>query len=464
MYNLAHYDSNPIFVEDTGNQIFKKDIQSLCSIIENFASSKDLFLILSENTISCISLVISVLKIDCVPLLVDSDIKDASLNDFIKDYQPEYICISDKKNRNLIDYSLVIESSGILIYAQNLRFKVNHFTQPNLALLLTTSGSTGSKKLVKLSANNIITNGEAISEYLKLSSSERPITSLPIHYSFGFSIINSHLIAGSTIFVTNKSLVDKSFWNFFQNNKCTSLSGVPITFEILDKIGISRMDLPSLRTLTQAGGKLSKDLTSKFLKFSLERKVNFYVMYGQTEATARISYLHLNEHSSKIGSVGVAIPNGKIEILDEVNQKEATAGQIGEIIYSGPNIFLGYSKNRSDLNKPEQVKEKLRTGDLGYLDDDGFLYITGRNNNYYKIFGKRINLDEIESLVGNCVCFGDDNKINVFYNDAREVNEIEKILGNHVSLNKNIFKIRQIDNFPLLASGKIDKFKLMDLN
>jgi long-chain acyl-CoA synthetase len=463
VYDLASYHNNPIFVEDTGKEIFKKDLQKLGSLLTNFASSKDLFLILAENTVSCISLIISALNVNCVPLLIDSDVKDAILSDFIEDYKPEYICISNQIRKTIIGYILILEYNGILIYRQKLKFRENHLIKPNLAMLLTTSGSTGSKKLVQLSANNIIANGKSISEYLELTPSDRPITSLPIHYSFGFSIVSSHLLAGSTIFVTNKSLVDKSFWDFFRTNHCTSLSGVPITFEILDKIGISKMNLPSLRNLTQAGGKLSDDLTVKFLKFSLDRKINFFVMYGQTEATARISYLHLNRHPSKIGSVGVAIPKGRIEIFDEVTQNPAPQGQVGEIVYFGPNIFLGYSKNRADLIKLDQIKGELRTGDLGYIDDDGFLFITGRNNNYYKIFGKRINLDEMDSLVGNCVCIGEGDKIKVFYKDSREISVIETILTTHVSLNKNIFEIRQINDFPLLPSGKIDKFKLKEL-
>lgn len=158
-------------------------------------------------------------------------------------------------------------------------------------MLLTTSGSTGSPKLVRLSKENILENAKSIAQYLDIDQNERAITSLPMHYSYGLSVINSHLISGATILLTEDSYIQRDFWVFAREQRVTSFSGVPFTYEILKKMKFWNRNLPTLRTLTQAGGKLSNELIEYFAKNAKLRDVNFYVMYGQTEATARMSYL-----------------------------------------------------------------------------------------------------------------------------------------------------------------------------
>ena len=193
-------------------------------------------------------------------------------------------------------------------------------TEPNLyddlALLLTTSGSTGSPKLVRQSYQNIQANSESIAEYLEIDETERPITTLPMHYTYGLSVIQSHIMKGACILLTNESVIGKPFWDFFKKEQATSIAGVPYTYEMLKRIRFFRMDLPSLRTMTQAGGKILPELHREFAEYAAEKGKNFVVMYGQTEATARMGYLPADKALDKVGSMGIVIPGGSFDLID----------------------------------------------------------------------------------------------------------------------------------------------------
>ena len=184
----------------------------------------------------------------------------------------------------------------------------------DLGLLLTTSGSTGSPKLVRLSYENVKANAESIAEYLSIDENERPITSLPMYYSYGISVINSHYIKDATLLLTDHPVIQKLFWMFAQDEKATSIAGVPFTYEMLRRLRIFKMDLPYLKTMTQAGGKLNAKLAKEYIENAQATGKRFFVMYGQTEATARMSYLPLDKALEKYASIGIAIPGGRFAI------------------------------------------------------------------------------------------------------------------------------------------------------
>ena len=284
--------------------------------------------------------------------------------------------------------------------------------------MLTTSGSTGSPKLVRLSYNNLLSNAISISKYLRINQNERPITTLPIHYSFGMSIINSHLISGSTILLTNKSIFSPEFWKFLKTNKPTSISGVPFTFEMLKKLRFFSMDLPSIKSITQAGGKMDLNLNKEIAEYCKKTNKHLYVMYGQTEASPRISYVPYQKALEKIGSIGIPIPDGKLSLIDSdrniINDVEVE----GELVYEGPNVCLGYASKISDLAKGDENGGILFTGDIAYRDNECFFYVTGREKRFIKLFGNRINLDYVERLLNKdiceCACVGNDNLMKVY--------------------------------------------------
>lgn len=320
---------------------------------------------------------------------------------------------------------------------------------PDLAVCLTTSGSTGSPKLVRLTLRNIISNAESIAEYLHIDANERPITMLPMYYSYGLSIINSHLLKGATILLTDKSYAQREFWNFLRENEATSMSGVPYTWEMLRRLRFMRMDLPSVRTMTQAGGKLNAEIALEYIRWAKSAGKQFIVMYGQTEATARMSYLPWERAEEKYASIGVAIPGGTFSLADD-----------GELIYQGENVSLGYAECAEDLIKGDENHGVLHTGDMARVDEDGFYYITGRKKRFVKVWGNRCNLDQVEQLVKpittTCACAGVDDHITVFVTKDGLEKEIKDLLASKTGLNPIAFAVKVIESIPVTPSGKID--------
>ena len=320
---------------------------------------------------------------------------------------------------------------------------------PDLALCLTTSGSTGSPKLVRLTKRNILTNAESIAEYLQIDENERPITMLPMYYSYGLSIINSHLLKGATILLTDKTYAQREFWNFLKENEATSMSGVPYTWELLRRLRFMRMDIPSVKTMTQAGGKLNAEIAKEYIQWAKSQDKRFIVMYGQTEATARMSYLPWEKAEEKYASIGVAIPGGEFSLAED-----------GELIYKGENVSMGYAECAEDLMKGDENHGILHTGDMARVDEDGFYYITGRKKRFVKIWGNRCNLDQIEQLVKpiitTCACAGVDDHITIFVIKDGLEKDIKDLLAAKTGLNPVAFTVKCIETIPVKDSGKID--------
>jgi acyl-coenzyme A synthetase/AMP-(fatty) acid ligase len=279
-----------------------------------------------------------------------------------------------------------------------------------------------------------------------------------MHYSFGLSIINSHLLKGATILLTNKSLMEKDFWPFLKQEQATSLSGVPYTYEMLKRLRFFRMDLPSIRTLTQAGGKLNIELNKEFAEYAQATGKRFFVMYGQTEATARMSYLPHEKSLSKLGSIGIVIPGGEFKIVSENKHEIKEHEQSGELVYTGDNVSMGYAESGKDLAKGDENGRTLYTGDLAKRDNDGFYYIIGRKKRFIKLFGNRINLDDAESLLKtqyvDCVCVGTDDKMIIYTTEKEKENEIKQYIASKTNIHFSAFEVRNIESIPKNSSGK----------
>ena len=338
---------------------------------------------------------------------------------------------------------------------------------PDLAVCLTTSGSTGCPKLVRLTRENLLSNAKSIAEYLHIDENERPITMLPMYYSFGLSIINSHLLCGATILLTDKTYAQREFWNFLREHEATSMAGVPYTWEMLRKLRFFRMDLPSVKTLTQAGGKLNADIAREYIENAQQTGKKFIVMYGQTEATARMSYLPWEQAEEKCGSVGVAIPGGRFELIDEQGQTIVEPNKDGELIYYGENVSMGYAECAIDLQRGDDNHGRLATGDIARRDEDGFYYITGRKKRFVKIWGNRCNLDQIEQLVKtitiSCACVGVDDLVTIFTTTRGVEQDIKQLLTTKTGLNSRAFSVREIETIPVSESGKLDYRAMQDM-
>ncbi len=266
---------------------------------------------------------------------------------------------------------------------------------PDLALLLSTSGSTGDPKLVRLSHENLTSNARAIGNALGLRPDDVGITTLPLHYCFGLSVVHSHLAAGASVAMSGASVVDPCFLDQVQRHGVTNIAGVPHTYELLEHAGPERMHLPSLRLLAQAGGKLAPPAVARWRDRARSWGAEFVVMYGQTEATARMAYLPPALADRHPEAIGLPIPGGSFR-LAATDQEASTDEAVGELVYEGPNVMLGYARRPTDLALGRTIDE-LHTGDLArYHPDSGVYEIVGRRSRFIKPFGLRIDVDALQ--------------------------------------------------------------------
>ena len=322
----------------------------------------------------------------------------------------------------------------------------------DLALLLSTSGSTGSPKLVRLTRKSVEANAASIAAALHIAATDVPVAHLPMHYSYGLSVLNSHLLCGAAILLTCDGLVAPGFWDMVRRRGVNSFSGVPYTYHLLRRLGLDRLKVPALTTMTQAGGKLDVDTIAHFHAALDARGGRFAVMYGQTEATARITVLPHADIPRRPGSVGRAIPGGRLSLAGPDD---------GELCYHGPNVMMGYATLRADLARGDELGGRLMTGDRARIDEDGYLYVLGRARRDAKVFGLRINLDEVEAMVrahGAAAVVGGEDKLVVWceFGDAAAHEALRDELCGRLRLHRSAFDFRRVDALPTRDSGKID--------
>lgn len=345
---------------------------------------------------------------------------------------------------------------------------------PDLGLMLATSGSTGDPKLVRLSRTAIVSNAAAIGDALRIGTDEIAPTSLPLFYSYGMSVLNSHLAAGATVVVVDGGVLSRDFWAAVDRYRATSLAGVPYHYETLARIRWSPARHPSLRTLTQAGGRLRNEMILAYHEKIQALGGRFYVMWGQTEAGPRMSTLPADRLPEKLGSPGCALAGGSLSVRTEDGTETQRAGVEGEIIYRGRNVMMGYAETAADLSRGDDLGGVLATGDLGYLDEEGFLFLTGRLKRIGKVFGIRVNLDDIEKMVsrsavdgaGPVAAVASEDRVVVWCEgdlDAARRAEITKLLAERMKVHRSGFDIRVVAVLPLLSNGKID-YKALEAN
>lgn len=337
-----------------------------------------------------------------------------------------------------------------------------HDLHPDLALLLSTSGTTGSPKLVRLSRDNVASNAAAIADYLALTPADRAITALPLHYCYGLSVLHSHLVAGASVVLTGLSVVDECFWDLFARSGATSFAGVPHTFDLLATSGFEKRDLPTLRQVTQAGGRLDPDAVRRWSRFGRQNGWDLVVMYGATEATARMAWLPPALAEEHPGAIGIAVPGGHLRLDESVDERPG----VGELVYSGPNVMLGYAESPADLAQPRDTTE-LRTGDLARRVD-GLFEVVGRRNRYGKVFGLRLDLDAVERHLqveghGRARVVATDRAVQVFLPSGRGSAAARALTTRHCGLPPHAVRVTVLPQVPLTGTGKTDYAALGEL-
>ena len=456
MWNLEVFGTQPALLNAQGDSCSYETMAKEGERLAALVGERCLTMILCTNTPGSVLGYTAFLNHRIVPILIAADL-DATLREhLVQQYRPDWIWAPESSDvvgeriYSMWGYSLIKTpwSHAYPLYKE-------------LALLLTTSGSTGSPKLVRQSYANILANTTSIVEYLHLDATERPITTLPMNYTYGLSILNSHLYVGAAIILTESSILQKEFWQAFRVNGATSFGGVPYTYEMLHKLRFLRMDLPTLRTMTQAGGKLSVELHQKFAEYAQSTGRAFVVMYGQTEATARMAYLPPEKAVEKCGSMGIAIPGGRFRLVDIDGNVISEPDVTGELVYEGANVTLGYAESGADLSRGDERHGVLLTGDMAKRDADGYFYVVGRKKRFLKMFGSRVNLDETERLIRSafpeldCACGGVDDQMYVFLADHTQKDRVQKYLSETLHLYHSAFHFILLDQIPRNEAGKI---------
>ncbi|GAE32144.1 long-chain-fatty-acid-CoA ligase [Halalkalibacter hemicellulosilyticusJCM 9152] len=437
-------------IEQNGHTHTYDDLQKQINYFTNEIASNDkrLGLILCQNRLQDIVAYLGALQSGDAVMLLDEKVHKPLIDTIVTTYKPDWIHADIQgvhADYEQIKQNLFIrkENEGLSIY-------------PELAVLLSTSGTTGSVKFVRLSYSNLEANAASIATYLQLNQTERPLLSLPMQYSYGLSVINSHLKVRATMLINNESVISKEFWQRFNQYEATSFAGVPYTYQMLHRLRFNQIELPTLRSFTQAGGRLSAKLINYFQESAKQKDARFYVMYGQTEATARMSYMPPEYLQNHIGSIGISIPDGEFSI-DE-NSKE--------LIYKGPNVMLGYAFSRMDLEKGDECNGVLFTGDLAEVTNEGFYSIIGRKNRFVKLFGLRISLDDVEKTIEQkfqlvVACTGTDERMVIAIEEGHYLDKVKRFVGDVYGLHHSSYSVIIVEAIPRLANGKVDYKQLM---
>lgn len=442
---------------------FLDDGDRIWETVGNDGESRVLAFIVCRNCLESVCAYIGALRKKVVPVLVNEKVDKELFVKLFESYQP--FCLFAPEGWEALEciatdgFGKVGTYGGFALYETGCA--VNYDINPELALLLTTSGSTGSPKLVRQSYKNITSNANSIAQYLGIVAEDRAITTMPMSYTYCLSIINSHLLMGASIVMNEYSVIQRDFWQIFKETEPTTFGGVPFIYEQLKMLRFGRMNLPSLRYITQAGGKLSKEMAEEFNAICEEKGIKLIVMYGQTEATARMAYLPWENAKEKAGSMGIAIPGGEFGLIDVEGNPIADAEVVGELVYRGDNVTLGYAENCYDLIKGDENNGVLVTGDMAKRDKDGFYYIVGRKKRFLKIYGNRVNLDEVEGLLKakgyECACAGVDDCLKIYVVDgsAEVEHQIKEYLSQALGFTTKTFEVIPIDRIPRNESGKV---------
>jgi acyl-CoA synthetase (AMP-forming)/AMP-acid ligase II len=459
---LAGADHDPAIVSGRGTMTFgalRLELQGLADTLF-CGSGKHLVFTFLPNSVGLVTLYLGALVGGHAIGLFPPSTPLLRARRLVRTYRPEVVVIGFGESADFLQeigyepVSGLFEDDPVRVWTSPLSGEI----APELAVLLSTSGSTGSPKLVRLSAANVAANATAIVDSLGIRSWERAVTGVPLCYAYGLSVLNSHLAAGSAVVVTDRTPLTSAFWNIIAESGVTSLAGTPMIHRAIVG-GAGRSRLPAtVRVMTQAGGRLPPDVARSALEWTTQTGGRFYCMYGQTEATSRITCLPASRLADKLGSVGLALPGGRVVVGPPAN-----GGPDGLISYTGPNVMMGYATSRGDLMRGHDT-DVLETGDVGRLDDDGFLYVTGRSARFVKLLDHRVSLDDVEewfqsagsSAVVAAYVAGSATIV-VFTEDRSGCAEaVRRAAAGAVGVPKSTIVVHRVEAIPQTANGKVD--------
>ncbi len=409
-----------------------------------------LVVVVTDNKIELIALYLILLTFKCKIMLISKEY--SKFNELIKNFKPSFIINVPIKSSDYLDYG-VFKKIKICKRITPIKYKINRY----IKILIATSGTTGDSKFVKLSKSNLLHNANGIIKSLIINKESYPITTMPLSYSYGLSIINSHIFSGNKVFVNNYNIFDNNFWKNIRKFKITTFGGVPIFYEMLLKSKFIELKNTTIKYLTQAGGSIDPYILNNLFNILKEKSIKLFIMYGQTESTARISVKFLDDPNDI--SIGNPIKGTKLLIKGN-DIKNFNRNLKGEILIKSKSIFKGYATNYKDLKNIDNIKI-LKTGDIGHYEPNNGVKIIGRIKRIAKIYGNRVNLDSIEKLfakVNKQVFIKTDDKLLYIYSLNLKKFEIESVFKNNNILIP--FKFIKLKLIPTKSNGKVDYSKL----
>ncbi len=428
------------------------------TLVGNIPSGSLVFF-LADNSAESVAVLVGLLNHNAVTLMLSHELDGTLLNKLNKQYPPNFI-IKLKQHSEEINLNLVYTFERFSIYKNSKSKNINYNLHPKLKFLLPTSGSTGSPKLVRHSLENITASSRMVSKSLGIKEEDVALGILPLYYTMGMSVVLSHLFAGAKLHMSHLSLTDRNLWQQVKSADVSNFTGVPYSFEILDKLRFERIIPDQLKVLSQGGGKLRTALFEKIAQYCVKNNKLFIATYGQTESSARMTYLPPGRALDKVGSIGIPISECRIELHSE-NGSLVNLGETGEIVFFGPNVTMGYAQQIEDLALGDVNMNVLKTGDLAYVDEEGFYYIKGRKSRFLKVYGSRISLDEVEQIILNrfqmaCAVGGvDDNLIIQLENSIDDSSKVVKHISEIIGIHHSAIKLERVDELKRTSSGKI---------
>ena len=448
-------------IDDGGITLTYGDLVDFCKELKLILPERELVFCLCRNSAPSLAGYVALYDNKDVTLLLNANIERGLYDNLFEIYKPSYIWCPKEMAADL-NADIVIEHRGYILGR-------TQYTRPvlyeDLSLLMTTSGTTGSPKLVRYKYGNIEMNAQNVAKAFEWTSEEKAICDLPMQYTMGLNVINTHLYVGATVLLISTHLLSSKFWEFVKKHKATNFTGVPYSYEILSKLKFIRMDLPDLTTLAEGGGRLSDNLFEQFANYAEMNNKRFVATFGTTETSARLAFLPANMATIKCGSIGFALPGGVITLFDE-DGKEITEPNVeGELCYRGPNVTLGYAECSEDLIKGDEFRGEYKTGDVAYKDKDGCHYVVGRKKRFLKIFGLRISLDQCEKIISEeyaieSACSGDDDRLRIYITDESLGDSVKKLISRKTGLTSSVLTVRIVSEIPKNDSGKINYKKL----
>lgn len=402
---------------------------------------------------------LAVLRLGHAVAMLDAGLAPAARQRFLAAYRPELLawCPDDGTAAEpVVGYRHVGDVDDASVWRRADR--QDGSLHPELALLLSTSGSTGNPKAVRLSYANIASNSASVAASLRTTEADRAATALPLHFGYGLSVLSSHLLVGGSAAVLPQRPTGLAFWRRFAAIGCTGFPGVAPTYEMLWPMVSELSRVPTLRVMTSSGSRLRTELVLRFADWLRQRGGRLHMMYGQTESTSRMTCLDPESLPERVGSVGRAIQGGRLEI--RTGDERPPDGRSGDIVYFGPNVMLGYAASRADLALGDVTGGVLDTGDLGYLDD-GFLYLTGRRKRIAKVLGLRLSLDDVERLFEHAGTVaatdaGDRGVLLVTDGPVEPLERARHSVAAQLGIPASLLTVRQVPRLPRTPNGKLD--------